>query len=677
MKKLIYKLLALLMITTWTACSPESLLNAPDDENNTDNTDPNKRELVITLQKELKVGSGAVTRGIATDEENEISTLDIYMFASASETGEYTFMKKYSYRSDPIKNPIPADAEEVKLQMLAGQPSVTLHPEKGTYVKLYCVANQPELYIKSEIMKTPDDGGDPAGTGEFEYKVYTDFKAFSQSAPGSMENVITPGVPTEEDFKKLTAKVIDPTDEKGYISPALVMSGATLTTIDLRDFSAASRLLTGIKLVRAVARFDVLNNPEITKFTIDSVAILNGRPVSTLFPIEAQKGEGENALIKYPTLPLTGAQPTDKVYPIFYSYGSSKDDHGELVLIGRYDINKTQKQKVSYKIPFMQKKGTDAIYLEINPNHRYTVEILEANPYELKVNFIVKEWDEGDNVDIYEPDNKMHLKLAATGNHANNVYQERTKRLFMYINPSTKEGSIILEATSSSNVTEAKIEYPGGNVTDWIEIKKEDILPVTRAATEGNVKITLSNKYKPATDNGKRPIGILKIKNKMGITDDFEIIALPQAVYNNKNVFVVGNYFVSVTGRDNEPGELKYLSMAQKAGTKWHLPTIEEFEKVLGWEEKNKWSIPIGAITFNWVSVGDSEAMKKEIQQAFSAGGYYSATTNANARYSYYGVSFDASRANATYTGIAGYSGDSAGGRLRSIMKYDDNQPDI
>ena len=587
MKKLIYKLLALLMITTWTACSPENLLNAPDDENNTDNTDPNKRELVITLQKELKVGSGAVTRGIATDEENEISTLDIYMFASASETGEYTFMKKYSYRSDPIKNPIPADAEEVKLQMLAGQPSVTLHPEKGTYVKLYCVANQPELYIKSEIMKTPDDGGDPAGTGEFEYKVYTDFKAFSQSAPGSMENVITPGVPTEEDFKKLTAKVIDPTDEKGYISPALVMSGATLTTIDLRDFSAASRLLTGIKLVRAVARFDVLNNPEITKFTIDSVAILNGRPVSTLFPIEAQKGEGENALIKYPTLPLTGAQPTDKVYPIFYSYGSSKDDHGELVLIGRYDINKTQKQKVSYKIPFMQKKGTDAIYLEINPNHRYTVEILEANPYELKVNFIVKEWDEGDNVDIYEPDNKVHLKLAATGNHANNVYQEEKKRIFMYINPTSKEGSIILEATSNSDITEAKIEYSEGNITEWIEMTKEAISPVTRAATGGNFKITLSNKHKPASDDGKRPIGILKIKNMLGITEKLEVIALPKMPGSNfkTQIFAIDDYLISFG--TSKTGSGSYISSIEGwiTNKNWRYPTIGEFDEMLGMEK--------------------------------------------------------------------------------------------
>lgn len=590
MKKLIYKLLALLMITTWTACSPESLLNAPDDENNTDNTDPNKRELVITLQKELKVGSGAVTRGIATDEENEISTLDIYMFASASETGEYTFMKKYSYRSDPIKNPIPANAEEVKLQMLAGQPSVTLHPEKGTYVKLYCVANQPELYIKSEIMKTPDDGGDPAGTGEFEYKVYTDFKAFSQSAPGSMENVITPGVPTEEDFKKLTAKVIDPTDEKGYISPALVMSGATLTTIDLRDFSAASRLLTGIKLVRAVARFDVLNNPEITKFTIDSVAILNGRPVSTLFPIEAQKGEGENALIKYPTLPLTGAQPTDKVYPIFYSYGSSKDDHGELVLIGRYDINKTQKQKVSYKIPFMQKKGTDAIYLEINPNHRYTVEILEANPYELKVNFIVKEWDEGDNVDIYEPDNKVHLTLNNNGNNAKNIYQEKKKRIL--INMSSNRGIAAFDATSKiDGISIAGIEYPKGATNEWLEVQIKPY-EVTEETTEEKVQIFLTATNTPSKKSQKNYC-ILKIKNKLGEITELEVVPTPVIIPDNTNgPYIIGDYFVAIASRKTYTASATQYA-ASKTETSWHLPTLDECNALFGLKEES-WKFTTG-----------------------------------------------------------------------------------
>lgn len=661
MKKLIYKLLALLMITTWTACSPESLLNAPDDENNTDNTDPNKRELVITLQKELKVGSGAVTRGIATDEENEISTLDIYMFASASETGEYTFMKKYSYRSDPIKNPIPADAEEVKLQMLAGQPSVTLHPEKGTYVKLYCVANQPELYIKSEIMKTPDDGGDPAGTGEFEYKAYTDFKAFSQSAPGSMENVITPGVPTEEDFKKLTAKVIDPTDEKGYISPALVMSGATLTTIDLRDFSAASRLLTGIKLVRAVARFDVLNNPEITKFTIDSVAILNGRPVSTLFPIEAQKGEGENALIKYPTLPLTGAQPTDKVYPIFYSYGSSKDDHGELVLIGRYDINKTQKQKVSYKIPFMQKKGTDAIYLEINPNHRYTVEILEANPYELKVNFIVKEWDEGDNVDIYEPDNKVNLKLAATGNHASNYYQERTKRLFMYINPTSKEGSIILEATSNmEGISVAGIEYPEGTKNEWL--KAEATSDAVTRTTGGKAKITLTNKDKIGSDN-TRPICILKIKNAVGDIMKFEVIALPSALPSNtKGPYIIGDYLVAISTTYTNS-----WSVANNAKiNKWHFTSIKEYGHLFGINDP-KWT---NATNLSNIPMKDTDILAEVKKTSFVANRWYwSSTTNGGASWQ---VSINQTT---SYVNKQSYSNAPSSSAFTYVMKYDEAQP--
>lgn len=684
MKKLIYKLLALLVLTTWTACSPENLLNAPDDGKDTENTDPNKRELVITMQKELKVGSGAMTRAIATDAENEINTLDIYVFASASEMGEYTFMKKYSYSSDPIQKPIPAGAEEVKLQMIAGQPSVTLRPEKGMYVKLYCVANQQQLYSKSEITKVPDGGGDPTGTGKFEYKEYTDFKELKQSAPGGADNVITVGVPTEEDFKKLATPMIDITDKKGYISPSLVMSGTTLTTIDLKDFSAASRLLRGVKLVRAVARFDIINDPEKTKFTPDSATVLNGRPLSTLFPIEAQKGEIEKAedtgLIKYPVTPITGFQPKNNVYPICYSYGSSKDDKGELVLIGRYAINKTQEQKVSYKIPFMQTKGTDALYLEINPNHRYTVEILEANLYEVKFNFIVKEWDEGDDVDIYDPDNKIHLKMAA-GNNVNNKYQERNNRLFMYLAPTTGAGSIITEVTANSEFEIVGIDYTPGSTLDWLKLETEDITPVpptpdpapvTRAIAEttGKIfKITLTSQNVPTPDDGKRPMAYLKIKNKAtGETTKYEVIALPQIISSNFKIpLPVGDYLVSNTTIANYQ-QSQAINAAKKAGTKWRLPSMDEYDELFGFNETKPWNTLTNAEQSSYMAIPDINKLA-EVKK-LTLNGYWWSTTDAIA-----GSTAWRMYINTDYTVRRLIVNATSNGSFISIMKYDENQP--
>ena len=195
MGKLINKLLALLVLITWTACTQENLLNVPKKEAGTENTDPNKREVEISFQKELNIGGSATTRSIALNTENEIQSLDIYMFACAYEIGEYTFQKQFCYRKD-ASVPIPDGAEVVKLMTVSGKPSVILRPEKGTYVKLYCVANQTDLY---EL----DDA-----TGK--YKKYDNYTAFSQSAPGMDGNVITPGVPTEEKFKTLVTKVIDP-----------------------------------------------------------------------------------------------------------------------------------------------------------------------------------------------------------------------------------------------------------------------------------------------------------------------------------------------------------------------------------------------------------------------------------------------------------------------------------
>lgn len=653
MKNLIYKLLVLLILATGTACTQEKLLDNPDKGTDTEYTDPNKRELVLTLQKELKVEGSPATRTIATDEENEIASLDIYLFASNSESGEYTFMKRYYYRSSEVM-PKPADGEEVKLQMIAGQPSVTLHPEKGTYVKIYCVANQTDLYTKD-------------GKG---YKIYADFKEFKQSAPGSMDNVITPGVPTEKDFQKLVAKVIDPTDKKGYISPALVMSGADLTTVDLRDFSAASRLLRGIKLVRAVARFDILNDPEKTKFTLDSVTMLKGRPITTLFPIEAQKGEEDEGLINYPTYPVTGAHPTDKSYPIFYSYASTKEDKGELVLIGRYAINKTQEEKVRYKIPFLQKKENsqeDALYVEINPNHRYNIEVLEANQYELKFNFHVKDWEEGDDVDTYEPDNKIHMKLSA-GNHASNFCQERKNRLLMYINPTNKEGSVITEITANWDYEiEDKIEYNG---YEWLEMKTEDITPpATRAkypeTTGKTTKITLTNTYKPATEDGKRPIAYIKLKDKTtGQVSKIEVVAIPISPNTNFiTPFIVGDYFI--TRFNSTSNSYPYSSAAAnaiKAGTAWYLPSMSEVCELFGINKTGTITETVKATSNleNWTD------LKKGIAGEFY---YWTSTEVTTGRHMY--LKFIPT----TNTIYWAPGNDTSNFSIWSFMKYDENQP--
>ena len=70
-------------------------------------------------------------------------------------------------------------------------------------------------------------------------------------------------------------------------------------------------------------------------------------------------------------------------------------------------MNQTDAPKeVSYTIPFEQVVDGSGMRIEISHNHRYTVQITKADPFEAVANITVADWDEGGDVD-YEPENGL------------------------------------------------------------------------------------------------------------------------------------------------------------------------------------------------------------------------------------------------------------------------------
>ena len=215
---------------------------------------------------------------------------------------------------------------------------------------------------------------------------YTDFKSLIQTAPGQDDNLVTAGIPKEADFKKLHIKLIDPAatadpTENDVLASPLPMSGAYTTPLDLTDFGSSARTQISFKLSRMVARFDIVNDAAKSKFTLEKMSMGNGQKGAKFFPIETV-GKTQADLITYPereVLPDTQkasdelAGTTNLTKGAFYAFPSPKDDHGYLMLKGKYAVNQTESKDVSYQIPFQQMINGIGTYIEVAYNHRYTI----------------------------------------------------------------------------------------------------------------------------------------------------------------------------------------------------------------------------------------------------------------------------------------------------------------
>lgn len=382
-------------------CNSENELpgTPPDDGGK---TDANTREVQLILKNKLNLKPAGTKAPIATEAENTVSSLDVYVFASDTEDGTYTFQELFYYRDDPSQTIAQSWAHSFELTTADNTSGGLLRLTKGLYVKLLCIANQTKLYA------TAADGT---------VTEYTDFAPLNQTAPGQITNVVTPGRPTLADFEALHTPLINPETAADTIATPLPMAGAVSTAIDLTGMAMTAKLQSSVMLNRMVARFDVINDSEKSKFKLTEIVMVNGRKGCTYFPVRpiGATPAAADDLIRYPARTVTAAQQgskdnelinsyTTRVPGAFYIYPSPKEDAGYLLLKGTYYPNKTEQREVSYPIYF-EPVGGLGNYIEVAANHRYTVTITDAGDSQLDFTMNVLPWEEGDEVDQYEPDN--------------------------------------------------------------------------------------------------------------------------------------------------------------------------------------------------------------------------------------------------------------------------------
>ena len=400
-------LLTTAILLAGTACTNENTEGLPGNPSSPSDGDAaTRREVVVTIKNKLTVTPAGTKAGeIATTEENKISSLDIYVFGSATEDGTYTFQERFAYRENPTEKPVPAGASSIDLTQTGDgkEASVSMKLQKGLFVKLYAIANQTDLVDPTGAI------GHGAAVGSGTLMLEGDFQKLTLTNPGQQGTTVqTVGVPTETQFLTFHSPLLVATTTTDILATPLPMSGANTVPTDLTDFEAFARIQASFKLTRTVARFDVVNDATTSRFTITNISMGNARKGTTFFPI-ASVGTAPAApgdLITLPARTFTGMTNanTGTTSAAFYSYPSPKDDNGYIILTGTYKMNNTDAPKnVSYQIPFEQEVNGSGSYIEVAPNHRYTIAITKADDYHLDFNLTVADWtDEGD-VDGFEP----------------------------------------------------------------------------------------------------------------------------------------------------------------------------------------------------------------------------------------------------------------------------------
>lgn len=446
----LYGISLLSLLFSVAACTSETEeMKTPDP---IPSEDVGRRDVLLTLKNQLSIvptksGDTSTQSGgiqttkagdeIATAAENKISALDIYVFGSKTENGVYTYQERFCYRENSSEMPFGSDVTALDLTAKGSEGKETtalLSLKKGLFVKLYCIANQGKLI-------------DP-NTGD----VYTDFVPLFQSNPGQAGNTVTEGKPKEVDFKLLQSTQLDPASTTDILLTPLPMTGAYATPLDLTDFSVSARLQLGFRLTRAVARFDVVNDASTSKFTIESVSMANGRKGVSFFPLtvtgklpDADVGD----LITYPARKFDGTDANTGISTgAFYTWPSPVQDGGYLILSGTYAANKTDNVPVTYKIPFKPSGSETGNYIEVSQNHRYTVEITNADEYHLDFTLDVADWTDDGSIDDYEPGgdtDKDGMKVQITG--VNGSYDKTTRTVTMAI---TDDAQFTIEGGSTS-----------------------------------------------------------------------------------------------------------------------------------------------------------------------------------------------------------------------------------
>lgn len=405
------------------------------------------------------------TKAIASDSENKIANLKVYLFGAATADAtddNYHYMETWT-----MTEAAPAGNQFI-LQPSGSSWAASIKPGelKGLpYLTLVCVANQDNLF------KT--DG--------------TSFDALEAVATGGDGAITTPGTKLDAFKAAYTAKMTG----IEILKTPLAMTGTGTTKI------SGSVSKVAITLKRIVARFDIDNTTATSQLTIENVAMGQGRPNGSLFGATPAADP-----ITYADVAFAGENANQgTLESALYVYPNLAADESYLIIKGKYKSPSTGEQiPVTYNIPVVKTPedataDTPANYIAINANSRYKLRITDVTESNIYSTFEVEDWTSGGGV-IIKPDNAKPEMNKMDGT---NVPAEVTGVTSFYRTVADGTFNIVMTSTGP-------LEYSRGLVTKADEIDWLTVGEITSEQKDGLTVTTYPVTIADAT--GKRPVSL-------------------------------------------------------------------------------------------------------------------------------------------------------------------------
>lgn len=456
------------------------------------------------------------TRAIATDSENTIDDLDVYIFAATAEAGPYYFVEKWSKgASDDVS------AKTFTLQGAGANRKASIFPTEFKlypYLRLYCVANAKQIYDNTGAQLT--------------------FTPLTTDANGNVTvGSATPDVGASGAAATTTGiknALLGKIQAGTPILTPLPMSGMASTIIS-SDYS-----LITVEMVRRVARFDIVNDAMTSNLTIEKITPLNARASFPLFKEDWQTTNIIPVQDKYPTIDYTTLPNANKgtTQGAFYAFPTKDTDKMQVLIEGRYSgtpvsyyvkVATTPEPTVTVPIPTPK-------YIEVKTNNRYTLRIKDVREAGINVLFDIEDWTSGGGM-IIKPDNNI---LPVVNEVVNLTTPVVTNAATAHIDDTLHikaDGKFTIEATANG-ITNATITpiTPGVEKITWFtksivaaELPEKNVVMTPEGLKKTKLTFQTTNTTAVATAGQK---ALLTLYNQSAAKDSIlertYIVALPE-----------------------------------------------------------------------------------------------------------------------------------------------------